>query len=55
MKKGFVKAKADIEDSRKPNHRHTHVETPNPLREEAKLWVEIESNGTTLSGSFGLI
>lgn len=41
--KGSVKAKADIEDAKQPNHWHTHVEIPKPLPDGSKLWVEIEA------------
>lgn len=43
--KGSVKAKAEIEDPKQPNHWHTHAEVPNPLPEGAKLWMEIEEPG----------
>ena len=43
--KGSVKAKADIEDPKEPNHWHTHTEVPNPLPPASKLWVEIETEG----------
>lgn len=39
---GSVKAKADIEDPKQPNHWHTHVEVPDPLPAGSKLWIEIE-------------
>lgn len=39
--KGSLKAKADLEDG----HWHTHVEIPDPLPAESKLWVEIEKTG----------
>lgn len=40
--KGSVKAKAEIEDPKQPNHWHTHVEVPEPMPTGSKLWVEIE-------------
>jgi len=53
--KGSVKAKADIEDPKEPNHWHTHAEVPNPLPPGSKLWVEIENGaGQKTSGSFDL-
>jgi len=53
--KGSVKAKADIEDPKEPNHWHTHGEVPNPLPPGSKLWVEIETTGgQKTSGSFDL-
>lgn len=53
--KGSVKAKADIEDPKEPNHWHTHGEVPNPLSPGNKLWVEIEAEGgQKTSGSFDL-
>lgn len=49
------KARADIEDPRQPNHWHTHADVPDPIPENARLWVEIErdQNETTV-GSFDL-
>jgi len=41
--KGSIKAKAEIEDGKW----HTHVEVPDPLPAEGKLWVEVESTGGT--------
>lgn len=41
--KGSIKAKADIENSKEPNHWHTHAEVPDPLPPDAKLWVEVEA------------
>ena len=38
---GSVKARADLEK----DNWHTHVEVPNPLPAESKLWVEIEAEG----------
>lgn len=53
--RGSVKARADIEDPKNPNHWHTHVEIPNPIPDEARIWVEIETtNGQKSSGSFDL-
>ena len=53
--KGSIKAKADIEDPKEPNHWHTHAEVPNPMPAESKLWVEIEAEGgTKTAGSFDL-
>ena len=52
--KGSVKAKADIEDPKEPNHWHTHTEVPNPLPQGSKLWVEIETASQKTSGSFDL-
>ena len=40
--KGSIKARADIEDPKEPNHWHTHAEVPAPLPPDAKLWVEVE-------------
>jgi len=52
---GSVKAKADIEDPKEPNHWHTHAEVPSPLPLESKLWVEIETEGgKKAAGSFEL-
>ncbi len=49
--KGSIKAKADIESDKW----HSHTEVPNPMPEDAKLWVEIESaKGEKLPGSFDL-
>lgn len=39
--KGSLKAKADVEDGKW----HTHVEVPDPMPAESKLWVEIEMTG----------
>lgn len=52
--KGSVKAKADIEDPKQPNHWHTHAEVPDPMPEGTKLWVEIEAGGGKTVGSFEL-
>lgn len=53
--KGSVKAKADIEDPKEPNHWHTHAEVPSPLPPDSKIWVEIEMQGGEKShGSFDL-
>lgn len=53
--KGTIKAKADIEDPKQPNHWHTHAEVPAPLTPDAKLWVEVETNqNTKAQGSFDL-
>lgn len=49
-----VKARAGIENKDEPNHWHTHAEIPKPLPEGARLWVEIETDGATNSGSFDL-
>lgn len=40
--KGSIKAKADIEDPKQPNHWHTHAPIPETLSTESKLWVEVE-------------
>ena len=40
--KGSVKAKADIEDPKKPNTWHTHVEVPNPIPAGSQVWIEIQ-------------
>lgn len=37
--KGSLKVKADLEDG----HWHTHVEVPDPLPAQSKLWVEFEA------------
>lgn len=52
--KGSVKAKADIEDPKQPNHWHTHADVPNPIPSGMKLWVEIESKDGKKVGSFDL-
>ncbi len=53
--KGSIKAKADIEIPAEPNHWHTHAEVPSPLPAGAKLWVEIEAEGSGKKvGSFDL-
>lgn len=53
--KGSIKAKAEIEDPKQPNHWHTHAEVPSPLPDGAKLWVEIEeAGGKKTAGSFDL-
>ncbi len=53
--KGSIKAKADIEDPMQPNHWHTHVEFPDPLPADCKLWVQIEvTSGERLVTSFPL-
>jgi hypothetical protein len=52
---GSVKAKADIEDPKEPNHWHTHAEVPEPLPAGSKLWVEIEDDkGVKTTGSYDL-
>lgn len=49
--KGSIKAKAELEK----DNWHTHVEVPDPLPADAKLWVEIEAEGGAKStASFGL-
>jgi len=53
--KGSIKARADIEDSRQPNHWHTHAEVPSPLMADAKLWVELEARqNEKIAASFDL-
>ena len=53
--KGSVKAKAEIEDPKKPNTWHTHAEVPNPIPQGSKLWVEVEDDkGAKSVGSFDL-
>lgn len=53
--KGSVKAKAELEDPKDPNHWHVHAEVPNPMPADSKLWVEIEDDkGGTAVGSFEL-
>ncbi len=53
--KGSVKAKAEIENPEQPNHWHTHVEAPNPLPDDSKLWVEVQDGeGKKTVGSFPL-
>lgn len=53
--KGSVRAKADIENPAEPNRWHTHVEIPDPLPTELRLWVEIEDEkGERWVGSFDL-
>ncbi|HZW10123.1 MAG TPA: hypothetical protein VFF69_09495 [Phycisphaerales bacterium] len=48
---GSMKAKAEPEGA----NFHAHVEAPDPLPQDARLWVEIETaGGETLAGSFGL-
>lgn len=53
--KTSVKAKASIENPKEPNHWHAHVEVPNPIPTDSRLWVEIElDGGRTTSASFAL-
>ena len=52
--RGSVKAKADIEDPKQPNHWHTHTEVPDPLPDGSKLWVEIETDAGKTAGFFDL-
>jgi len=53
--KGSVKAKAEIENPQEPDRWHVHVEIPNPMPAESKLWVEIEDDkGGTAVGSYDL-
>lgn len=53
--KGSVKAKAEVEDAKKPNIWHTHAEVPNPIPQGSKLWVEVEDDkGAKSVGSFDL-
>lgn len=40
--KGSIKAKADIENPKEPDHWHTHAEVPAPMPPDAKLWIEVE-------------
>ncbi len=49
-----VKALAQIEDPAQPDHYHTHVETPDPFPDDARLFVEIEHDGKRDVGSFDL-
>lgn len=49
-----IKARADIENKSEPNHWHTHAEIPDPLPKDSRLWVEIETSGSTGSASFDL-
>lgn len=52
---GSVKARAEIEDPTEPNRWHCHVEIPDPIPAEAKLWVEVETDGAEMAlGSFDL-
>lgn len=52
---GSVKARAEVENPDEPNRWHTHVEVPNPLPADSKLWVEIENEaGDTSVASFDL-
>lgn len=49
--KGSMKAKADVEDGRW----HTHVEIPDPLPAQSKVWVEFETkDGQKQTASFDL-
>lgn len=49
--KGSLKVKADLEDG----HWHTHVEVPDPLPAQSKLWVEFEAkDGQKQTASFDL-
>lgn len=52
--KGSVRAKAEIEDPKQPNHWHAHVEIPTPLPEGSKLWVELDSGTVKAVGSIDL-
>ena len=42
--KGALKALAAIEDPDEPNRWHAHVEIPNPIGKDSKLWVEVENS-----------
>ncbi len=49
--KGSLKVKADLEDG----HWHAHVEVPDPLPAQSKLWVEFEAkDGQKQTASFDL-
>lgn len=53
--KGSVKAKAEIENPEQPHHWHAHVEAPNPLPDDSKLWVEVQEGEDKKNlGSFPL-
>ena len=52
--KGSLKAKAEIEDPKQPDHWHTHVEVPNPIPAAMKLWVELEAKDGKQVVSFDL-
>jgi hypothetical protein len=53
--KGSLKAKGEVEDPKKPNDWHEHVEIPKPLPEGSKLWVEIvDDKGVEAVGSYDL-
>jgi hypothetical protein len=43
--RAFRKARAEIENPEEPNHWHTHVEVPDPMPPESRLWVELEKQG----------
>lgn len=53
--KGSVKARADIEDPKHPDHWHTHAEVPSPLPAGSKVWIEIETDkGVRSAAGFDL-
>lgn len=49
-----IKARADIENPKEPNHWHTHAEIPDPIPAGSQLWVEIETDKDTGTGAFDL-
>ncbi len=48
---GSIKARAEIENPAHPNHWHTHVELPDPLPADARVWVEVELEGGAKSAA----
>ncbi|HYC78294.1 MAG TPA: hypothetical protein VEI02_11770 [Planctomycetota bacterium] len=51
---GALKVKAEIEDAKEPNRFHNHVEVPQPLPADAKLYVELEAAGARHVAGFDL-
>ncbi|HMQ14494.1 MAG TPA: hypothetical protein PKC49_00835 [Phycisphaerae bacterium] len=53
--RGSIRARAEIEDPKSPDHWHTHVEIPQPFLPDSRLWVEIETpDGARHVASFEL-
>ncbi|MBW7906480.1 MAG: hypothetical protein LC135_15870 [Phycisphaerae bacterium] len=41
--RGSIRARAEIEDPKSPDHWHAHVEIPESFSPDSRLWVEIET------------
>jgi hypothetical protein len=52
---GAIKALAEVEDADEPAHGHAHVEVPQPLADDSRLWIEVEDEtGAKQTAGFDL-